>query len=120
MLHHDGGAAPVTVFHGDDTQVVELPPLYAGERNLEGDRDPRHRSLADLQSSSRTASRTELRSSSRTDLRSSGRSEESEGFDPGFDEDTRRHEVGKHGSFSPRMLVDQRRPVGLRKPTVPR
>ena len=120
VLHHDGGAAPVTVFHGDDTQVVELPPLYAGDRDTEGERDHRHRSLADLRSSSRTDLRSLSRTASRTDLRSSGRSEESEGFDPGFDEDTRRHEVGKHGSFSPRMLVDQRRPVGVRKPTGPR
>ncbi|KAL1709093.1 hypothetical protein EV121DRAFT_195744 [Schizophyllum commune] len=32
VVHHDGGRAPVTVYHGDDTQVVELPPMYpAGE-----------------------------------------------------------------------------------------
>ncbi|KAL1708874.1 hypothetical protein EV121DRAFT_276824 [Schizophyllum commune] len=30
VVHHDGGAAPVTVYHGDDTRVVELPPRYVG------------------------------------------------------------------------------------------
>ncbi|KAG7441460.1 uncharacterized protein BT62DRAFT_974606 [Guyanagaster necrorhizus] len=29
VVHHDGGRAPVTVYHEDGTQVVELPPRYA-------------------------------------------------------------------------------------------
>ncbi|KAF8877596.1 hypothetical protein CPB85DRAFT_1343597 [Mucidula mucida] len=32
-IHHDGGRAPVTVYHEDGTEVVELPPRYA---NAEG------------------------------------------------------------------------------------
>ncbi|KAF8995771.1 hypothetical protein BDQ17DRAFT_1365274 [Cyathus striatus] len=28
VMHHDSGRAPVTVFHEDGTQVVELPPRY--------------------------------------------------------------------------------------------
>ncbi|KAK0451416.1 uncharacterized protein EV420DRAFT_1646166 [Desarmillaria tabescens] len=31
VVHHDGGRAPVTVYHEDGTQVVELPPRYADE-----------------------------------------------------------------------------------------
>ncbi|RDB29691.1 hypothetical protein Hypma_015152 [Hypsizygus marmoreus] len=30
VIHHDGGRAPVSVYHSDGTQVVELPPRYAG------------------------------------------------------------------------------------------
>ena len=30
VVHHDGGRAPVTVYHEDGTEVVELPPRYAG------------------------------------------------------------------------------------------
>ncbi len=33
VVHHDGGRAPVTVYHEDGTEVVELPPRYA---NAEG------------------------------------------------------------------------------------
>ncbi|SJL09039.1 uncharacterized protein ARMOST_12415 [Armillaria ostoyae] len=29
VVHHDGGRAPITVYHEDGTQVVELPPRYA-------------------------------------------------------------------------------------------
>ncbi|KAF8656382.1 hypothetical protein AX16_002568 [Volvariella volvacea WC 439] len=29
VIHHDGGRAPVTVYHSDGTEVVELPPRYA-------------------------------------------------------------------------------------------
>lgn len=29
VVHHDGGRAPVTVYHQDGTEVVELPPRYA-------------------------------------------------------------------------------------------
>jgi hypothetical protein len=28
VVHHDGGRAPVTVYHQDGTEVVELPPRY--------------------------------------------------------------------------------------------
>ncbi|TFK76740.1 hypothetical protein BDN72DRAFT_890554 [Pluteus cervinus] len=28
VIHHDGGRAPVTVYHEDGTEVVELPPSY--------------------------------------------------------------------------------------------
>ncbi|KAK7468625.1 hypothetical protein VKT23_003129 [Stygiomarasmius scandens] len=28
VVHHDGGRAPVTVYHADGTEVVELPPRY--------------------------------------------------------------------------------------------
>ncbi|KAJ7101016.1 hypothetical protein C8R43DRAFT_245819 [Mycena crocata] len=28
VVHHDGGGAPVTVYHQDGTEVVELPPRY--------------------------------------------------------------------------------------------
>ncbi|KAK0208419.1 hypothetical protein DFS33DRAFT_442978 [Desarmillaria ectypa] len=28
VVHHDGGRAPVTVYHEDGTEVVELPPRY--------------------------------------------------------------------------------------------
>ncbi|KAF5375071.1 hypothetical protein D9758_000103 [Tetrapyrgos nigripes] len=31
VVHHDGGRAPVTVYHADGTEVVELPPKYIGE-----------------------------------------------------------------------------------------
>jgi hypothetical protein len=30
VVHHDAGRAPVTVYHQDGTEVVELPPRYAG------------------------------------------------------------------------------------------
>lgn len=30
VVHHDGGRAPVTVYHQDGTEVVELPPRYGG------------------------------------------------------------------------------------------
>jgi hypothetical protein len=30
VVHHDGGRAPVTVYTSDGTEVVELPPSYAG------------------------------------------------------------------------------------------
>ncbi|KAL1740574.1 hypothetical protein HDZ31DRAFT_67809 [Schizophyllum fasciatum] len=36
VVHHDGGRAPVTVYHGDDTQVVELPPRYLAEDDGQG------------------------------------------------------------------------------------
>jgi len=45
VVHHDSGRAPVTVYHGDGTQVVELPPSYpdgVGPRN--GYNDARSRS----------------------------------------------------------------------------
>lgn len=29
VVHHDGGRAPITVYHEDGAQVVELPPRYA-------------------------------------------------------------------------------------------
>ncbi|KAK0465235.1 uncharacterized protein EV420DRAFT_1513490 [Desarmillaria tabescens] len=29
VVHHDGGRAPVTVYHENGTEVVELPPRYA-------------------------------------------------------------------------------------------
>ncbi len=29
VVHHDGGRAPVTVYHETGTEVVELPPRYA-------------------------------------------------------------------------------------------
>ncbi|KAF9023415.1 hypothetical protein BDZ89DRAFT_1162746 [Hymenopellis radicata] len=28
VVHHDGGRAPITVYHEDGTEVVELPPRY--------------------------------------------------------------------------------------------
>ncbi|PFH54750.1 hypothetical protein AMATHDRAFT_72516 [Amanita thiersii Skay4041] len=28
VVHHDGGRPPVTVYHQDGTQVIELPPVY--------------------------------------------------------------------------------------------
>lgn len=28
VVHHDAGRAPVTVYHDDGTEVVELPPQY--------------------------------------------------------------------------------------------
>ncbi|KIK71398.1 hypothetical protein GYMLUDRAFT_977208 [Collybiopsis luxurians FD-317 M1] len=28
VVHHDGGRAPITVYHDDGTEVVELPPRY--------------------------------------------------------------------------------------------
>jgi len=28
VVHHDGGRAPVTIYHEDGTEVVELPPRY--------------------------------------------------------------------------------------------
>lgn len=31
VVHHDGGRAPVTIYHEDGTEVVELPPRYAGD-----------------------------------------------------------------------------------------
>ena len=31
VVHHDGGRAPVTVYHEDGTEVVELPPRYINE-----------------------------------------------------------------------------------------
>ncbi|KAF9033740.1 hypothetical protein BDZ89DRAFT_1062835 [Hymenopellis radicata] len=35
VVHHDGGRAPVTVYHQDGTEVVELPPRYANaEENM--------------------------------------------------------------------------------------
>ncbi|KIY67429.1 hypothetical protein CYLTODRAFT_397114 [Cylindrobasidium torrendii FP15055 ss-10] len=38
VVHHDGGVAPVTVFHDDGTEVVELPPRYRdGEGSGQGD-----------------------------------------------------------------------------------
>ncbi|KAF9458733.1 hypothetical protein BDZ94DRAFT_1291870 [Collybia nuda] len=30
VVHHDGGRAPVSVYHQDGTEVVELPPRYVG------------------------------------------------------------------------------------------
>jgi hypothetical protein len=30
VVHHDGGRAPVTVYHEDGTEVHELPPRYIG------------------------------------------------------------------------------------------
>jgi len=30
VVHHDGGRPPVTVYHQDGTEVVELPPRYIG------------------------------------------------------------------------------------------
>lgn len=32
VVHHDGGAAPVTVYNGANAHVLELPPQYASER----------------------------------------------------------------------------------------
>lgn len=36
VVHHDGGRAPVTVYHEDGTEVVELPPRYAGSSSGSG------------------------------------------------------------------------------------
>lgn len=30
VVHHDGGRAPVSVYHQDGTEIVELPPRYVG------------------------------------------------------------------------------------------
>ncbi|KAJ6574736.1 hypothetical protein B0H19DRAFT_610412 [Mycena capillaripes] len=34
VVHHDAGRAPVTVYHQDGTEVVELPPRYAHNSSL--------------------------------------------------------------------------------------
>lgn len=36
VVHHDGGRAPVTVYHQDGTEVVELPPRYVDEPSGSG------------------------------------------------------------------------------------
>ncbi|KAJ7139737.1 hypothetical protein C8R44DRAFT_765283 [Mycena epipterygia] len=36
VVHHDGGRAPVTVYHQDGTEVVELPPRYAPDSPSNG------------------------------------------------------------------------------------
>lgn len=36
VVHHDGGRAPVTVYTQDGTEVVELPPRYAGYDRTRG------------------------------------------------------------------------------------
>jgi len=55
VVHHDGGRAPVTVYHEDGTEVVELPPRYidGGSAVATGGRTTRSRS--DTQSGSDSA-----------------------------------------------------------------
>lgn len=40
VVHHDGGRAPVTVYHEDGTEVVELPPRYIGSDQSTTDSRP--------------------------------------------------------------------------------
>ena len=35
VVHHDGGRPPVTVYHQDGTEVLELPPRYMGSDQTE-------------------------------------------------------------------------------------
>ncbi|TRM63177.1 hypothetical protein BD626DRAFT_495781 [Schizophyllum amplum] len=93
VVHHDGGAVPVTVYHGDDTRVVELPPRYAGSE------DDGERGLRDGERGARDGERN-----------SGDGAGESEPFDP-------YREESRDEGFSPQLLIDQRRrPTGARKP----
>ncbi|THV06094.1 hypothetical protein K435DRAFT_712148 [Dendrothele bispora CBS 962.96] len=44
VVHHDGGRAPITVYHADGTEIVELPPRYiddsTGSTSRSGTSDP--------------------------------------------------------------------------------
>ncbi|KAJ4476612.1 hypothetical protein J3R30DRAFT_3487786 [Lentinula aciculospora] len=53
VVHHDGGRAPVTVYHEDGTEVVELPPRYidGGSTTVSGPSDARSR-RSDIRSDS--------------------------------------------------------------------
>ncbi|KAF8898495.1 hypothetical protein BD779DRAFT_1484242 [Infundibulicybe gibba] len=63
VVHHDGGRAPVTVYHQDGTEVVELPPRYTGDSPGEGRAEP------DGGSDGRSAGRSDGRSDAgRTDV----------------------------------------------------
>ncbi|KAJ3718427.1 hypothetical protein C8R42DRAFT_723778 [Lentinula raphanica] len=42
VVHHDGGRAPVTVYHEDGTEVVELPPRYIDGVNTAAASRPSH------------------------------------------------------------------------------
>ncbi|KAF8078241.1 hypothetical protein FPV67DRAFT_1557604 [Lyophyllum atratum] len=35
IVRHDGGRAPLSVYHPDDTEIVELPPRYRGWRGAQ-------------------------------------------------------------------------------------
>lgn len=50
VVHHDGGRAPITVYHEDGTQVVELPPRYAD--GSDASPSPEARSRSDIGSGS--------------------------------------------------------------------
>ncbi|KAJ7102317.1 hypothetical protein B0H15DRAFT_768478 [Mycena belliarum] len=60
VVHHDAGHAPVTVYHQEGTEVVELPPRYAdgqrvGERDDPSDRQSVSGIISEPRSSSYTA-----------------------------------------------------------------
>ncbi|KAJ3801146.1 hypothetical protein GGU11DRAFT_276427 [Lentinula aff. detonsa] len=50
VVHHDGGRAPVTVYHEDGTEVVELPPRYIDGASTTGSRPSDARSRNDTRS----------------------------------------------------------------------
>ncbi|KAJ7693687.1 hypothetical protein B0H17DRAFT_1159447 [Mycena rosella] len=41
VVHHDAGRAPVTVYHQEGTEVVELPPRYAHDSSAPNSEGPR-------------------------------------------------------------------------------
>ncbi|KAJ3881221.1 hypothetical protein F5051DRAFT_397862 [Lentinula edodes] len=50
VVHHDGGRAPVTVYHEDGTEVVELPPRYIDGGSNTASRRTDARSRSDTRS----------------------------------------------------------------------
>jgi len=92
VVHHDGGRAPVTVYHQDGTEVVELPPRY-----IDG-------------SVSGSEVRSDGRSDGPSDSRSEGRSDTGRSARHSF---TGRSEALTEGSG---FLHQPRRPNTLGKP----
>ncbi|KAJ7770824.1 hypothetical protein DFH07DRAFT_805379 [Mycena maculata] len=54
VVHHDGGRAPVTVYHQDGTEVVELPPRYAPDSASSSD-GPSEQRNSDIATERRTS-----------------------------------------------------------------